>query len=619
MIFTLRHIITRMACAVLIGGVTVVGACSSTDEAFMPEGECVMGVYVRLGNSAGSDSSRATGDVPSPDETYQPGSDFESYIHIDPLYPDLRLYLFTIDDKLIAPLEEYSLIPIDTTDDYKTYELRFRVDRLIENVQSGVSFKVVMLANWRQYPSTASLMADETTISDLLATTEGVAGYTPSPAELTAADRLPMFGVTQYDNVKFEHEKPVVHPTPLWLLRAYAKIEVYDAPGTVAPITEVRLIRYNTKAYKAPKGVTHQNDYVKFGPDDDYVTTPTLPSEVSEWETSQEALLEKRASDGHYVIYVPEYRNIGRSEAERSTLKVTYKDGNSYTIDFKTHNIQSTEIPDGLPFDLLRNYWYKFPVKRNASELTWIADIQPFAEVDLDPFFGLDRDEDGNIVTERHDDGTYDVIIDNQIVTKDADRDIVIHRFDDGTLLCKEIVYKDYIHDNTEIDYEYVFEKDASGGNMVILRQISAGGTYHGDEVPKHDHGMDDRPLFVLDKKGNFHYVTYDTDGKPNLSRVDLYGDTIVQANGFQFRNIDNMRKYIGSYAVKKKTADTDPPTFVKELRYYKDGSVLDWNTGVPETYETGQSASAPGRSHAIVRNILQANAIPFPSRYRRK
>lgn len=248
------------------------------------------------------------------------------------------------------------------------------------------------------------------------------------------------------------------------------------------------------------------------------------------------------------------------------------------------------------------------------NTFNFIADVQPYSSVDLDPFFGLERDKEGNVIVKRYPDGTYDVVDNGEIVKKDIDGDIVLKTFSDGSLYCCEKVFKDYIHDVNEVDYIYYFEKDYNGGNMIILREKSTGGTYHGDSLPEHDHDFTDRALFVLDKKGDFEYITYGEDGSPTYQTTDRFGDKIIQVNGYQFRNQGDMHKYIGSYVVLKSDG-------TEELRYYKDGSVLDWNIGVPETYGTrsggsysrsGKSDISPARKKEILRRMRLAGRNPF-------
>lgn len=214
---------------------------------------------------------------------------------------------------------------------------------------------------------------------------------------------------------------------------------------------------------------------------------------------------------------------------------------------------------------------------KRTGEIDLIAEVQPYSCVDLHPNFGLDRDDDGNIIITRFEDGTYIVMDDTgSRIKKDPDGDIILKTFRDGSILCIETIYKDYIHDDYESDYyEYVFEKDAPGGNMVILRQISDGST---NTVPSlaagddHEHGLDDKPRFILDKDGYYYFVTYDSSGNPTISRNDMFGNEIIQANGLQFRYIDEMSDLMGTYMVKL-------PDGTEELRNWQDGSKVEtWN-----------------------------------------
>lgn len=154
---------------------------------------------------------------------------------------------------------------------------------------------------------------------------------------------------------------------------------------------------------------------------------------------------------------------------------------------------------------------------------------------------------------------------------------------------------------------------------MVILRQESTGGQLHGEEVPVHEHGLNDRPLFVLDKKGAYHYVEYSESvdgkpGKPTLSPVDTRGDTIVQANGFQFRNVDDMKKYMGTYVVKINIGTEADPEFIEELRYYKTAETLDWDTGTDGMTDAGtRSLGKPFGRKAIINRLKETDShVPY-------
>lgn len=267
-------------------------------------------------------------------------------------------------------------------------------------------------------------------------------------------------------------------------------------------------------------------------------------------------------------------------------------EGHHYSVDITVDGVNKKHYLPNLSA-LPRNTHVVVNIIIDIDEkVTCEVDVQPFACVDLNPSFGLDRDKDGNLINKRYDDGTYEVTIGGVSVRRDTDGDIIIRNFKDGSLFCLQVVFKDYIHDDSEVDYIYPIEKDAANGNQVILRETTVGGTLHGmegllqwiegegkhasipqliekvnelDDVNGHVHDTDDRPLFVLDKTGHFQYVTYDDEGKPTLSPNDSRGDEILQVNGYQFRNLGNISDYLGTYLVRKSDGST-------ELRA-KDGS----------------------------------------------
>lgn len=279
--------------------------------------------------------------------------------------------------------------------------------------------------------------------------------------------------------------------------------------------------------------------------------------------------------------------------------------------------------------DLPRNTHVVVNITINDDNtLSFVADVQPYAEVILRPPYGLDRDPDGNIITKRNEDGTYEVLIDGETVVKDADGDIVKKKFADGSLYCIEEVYKDYIHDDSEVDYIYHFEKQYSGGNMIIIREKSLGGQFHGIALPEgtdHEHGYNDKAVFVLNKAGDFEYVTYeksiDTSTQEekwtikSSTRTDMHGDTIVQANGFQFRMlptedmnetdkeaIEFMQKYMGTYVVKRNSDNQE------ELRWYADGKPCSWETGEKLSTRASADVASYPKTKAILSRMKYFN-----------
>lgn len=242
---------------------------------------------------------------------------------------------------------------------------------------------------------------------------------------------------------------------------------------------------------------------------------------------------------------------------------------------------------------------------------TFDVDVQPYSVVELRPNFGFERDENGNIIINRNPDGTYEVIENGERVIKDADGDEVIKHFKDGSIYCCEKVYKDYLHDGYEVDYIFYFEKDRLGGNMIIIRETNGGkADHHNQDLDNHDHDIDDRAMFVLTKEGQFLYVTWSEDGKPTYHDRDRFGDEIIQVNGQQFQNDSQMGKYIGTYVVKRKSDG------VEVLRYYKDGSEVDWNTGLANKKARIRSTYvSPSRKKRILDIMRTYNQVPFINR----
>ncbi len=116
---------------------------------------------------------------------------------------------------------------------------------------------------------------------------------------------------------------------------------------------------------------------------------------------------------------------------------------------------------------------------------------------------------------------------------------------------------------------------------------------------------MNERPLFVkltaafhkrngyTDKTpiGCHMIVSYDEKGNPSFSRLDAAGDSILQANGYQFKASSSMDKWTNTYLVKHKTGtDADgKDIFILRLKY-RNGKIL-----IPEyTAETAAAYVRP-------------------------
>ena len=363
-----------------------------------------IGLYLQTGSDL---ASRTT-----PSGDYDRGAGYENYIDI--AGGDLLVALYGTDDRWIATVRNPVVTPVSETLSSKTYLPEFKVSGDIRDAL-GSSFKVLVLANWHhRYPDLAeagSLQA----LFDIVSTADYWIDYSAGlPSwDLTAADKIAMFGISQYDNVSLRPDM-AAYLGNLHLLRALAKIEVWDNSDSADEIESVALTRHITRAVPMPKGVTHQNHYVKNDYQKDYVLYPSLPAGSGLYpypnESSEPLPLVKNPADGHYTVYVPEFPNSqrGETDATRARLRIRYKEYNArdYFIDFKYYNDPPEGAAAGDYFDLLRNYWYQFEVRKLAEHINVEVQVVPYSHVPLKPGFGIGipkelvpvYDDNGNLI-----------------------------------------------------------------------------------------------------------------------------------------------------------------------------------------------------------------------------
>ncbi len=368
----LLHKISRLALVLALAGCQ-----SAEDPAPVPGGDeepaCSFSIYISTGDGVGS---RA----PS-DGEYNPGAGFENYIDISG--EDFCIAIYDKDNAWMANVESAVIVPFD--DNFlssKRYLLQCNLDReTAEAINEKGSIKLVIMANWHHRYPTLGENSNLATLFDA-ATVMDYSGALPGP-NLTRADKIAMFGVCQYDKIEL---KPniVKELGTLHLLRALAKIEVWDAPETVKPIQSVTLTRRKNGAMPMPRGVTHQNDYIKNQYDGDYVLTPSFSTELDNMDAEiTEPIALIKDDKGHFIIYSPEFRNKGRlTDNLRARLAINYDDDTFY-IDFTQNSVN---------IDILRNYWYKFEINRTTYEINPKVDVLPYGVAHLDPSFGIDPD-----------------------------------------------------------------------------------------------------------------------------------------------------------------------------------------------------------------------------------
>lgn len=323
--------------------------------------------------------------------SYNPGSELEN--HIDISSGDFRFLFYTLEGKFIDWLS-VKTFTLDSEDaDKRTYRLLGTVD---EKLASLTDFKLVMLANWKYYPSPEK--GDD--ISMLWTGTGSmVYDFTEYPAGLIDASHLiPLYAVREFTGMAFAAHQTLELGT-LRALRALAKIEVrFDTARMYNTVVGVSLTHVNRYGYKLPAGCTLEGDYLHGDYAQDYTRSPHIPAPN---QMLGEVPL-TRQEDGSYVIYVPEYDNTSAASA-KSRIKITYREtvpdasGHGYVpltdyVDFKYYQkpVLLPDVQEGQPFDLMRNNWYRYVIGQNQRLLDVQVEVVPYSVITLQPGFGWD-------------------------------------------------------------------------------------------------------------------------------------------------------------------------------------------------------------------------------------
>lgn len=388
---------TLFLCRAVIATVMVAGgvSCSSDSSSLFVEpsetdGSFSLVMYVTTDDIqlAGAHSSSRAADT---DGLYQPGTGYENYI--DLLGNDYRILLFDASNNFVMQPSKINLVPLEGNISQpfsKTYRLEINLNG-DEYEQYAAAFsasdlKVVMAANWRAYPESF------TDIDGLAAAVESTLDYMPVTPSLDYDTRIPMWGVLSHSYACPEGVNRVDVGT-LHLLRALAKVEISRAPH--APeIKSVTLRNYNIRVMCAPEGVYAPSDYIHHSWSLDYTKTPSIPVAS---EKHDKPLKLQVAENGNYIVYMPEYRNIGRAVSQCTRLEVEFEGfADKSMLEFKDYS-------SGNAMNVMRNTWYKFVVSLGAVSLN----VQPYASVSVSPEFGLWRDAAGDLMVLPDEAGNY--------------------------------------------------------------------------------------------------------------------------------------------------------------------------------------------------------------------
>lgn len=369
-------------------------ACSDRDYP-APEGGGDGGDKLQLGFNVVLPS------LPGSRASYEEGvGDYENTVNL--AAKDYRILLFSYDNNtLLANFDPNNIVMIEnrpsaSNPTYRSYRLYAEVDK---NITSYRNLKLVVLANWGDYPS---LTIGQTTIDDLAGYADNAistlaATTFEAATKFTAASgrHIPMFGVKECPNINWANFD-LAWLGDLWLLRAVAKIEVKAADGYPS-LESVAVTRYNKlgtcapmRVYKETDYVTGENQYKSF----DYVTLPGGKNDPADAPYAVQP-----GDDGKFVVYVPEYQILADPSKPTETvndyarLAVKFKgNANTFYVDFKYYTDASASDNDALKgdfFDIKRNYFYRYTLRMSDAEPEVTVDVLPYRAVTLKPDFGL--------------------------------------------------------------------------------------------------------------------------------------------------------------------------------------------------------------------------------------
>lgn len=332
-----------------------------------------VGLHISLGTPAGAAK------VPAGNYDDATATAYENFIDIE--NGGYRVLFFDMDNRYLATFEpqKFTALGSDRLTS-KTYEVTGKVDADMPS-----NFKVVVLANWPSYPQ--NLVRGVTTVADICSADNARFSY-HSIYQLSPSELIPMYGIKECKNVTLR-DKIIVPLGTVHLLRAMAKVEVLGTEGPWT-IEEVKLHNYNGFGYCAPADVFNEADYVRYDYALDFNTNIHIPTGAF----MQSALSLGEVASGHFVIYVPEYQNTlnGIGIGNKATLGIRFKErtDKEYAVDFKYYQSPSADVTEGTPFDIRRNYDYRFVIHKvgEEAELQLSVDVLPYTQYDLYPEFG---------------------------------------------------------------------------------------------------------------------------------------------------------------------------------------------------------------------------------------
>lgn len=404
----------------LLPAILILTACAGQDAPGIPSGEADPEAEYTLAFDIAVDTppEAVTRATEGSGEGYEEGTEWENYI--DVAGSDYRILFFSHHpdvsdaDYYLGSLRDITLSLVADSPTRKVYNVNGKIHGEVARMLMANVSKIVVLANWHSYerldeitvmldPAAAAPVMpvddepgdtprEPTTLSQIWETAEFDFTTTlrsdgQSQYPLRSNNLIPLYGATNpYAGIRFDGNR-YFHAGTIHLLRAYAKVEVVQAGGSVG-IEDVRLRRYNTRGFSLPYFYRTQDDYLKGYYAGDYVHLTHIPAGNS---VRNDGTISFNQSDFYtWYIYVPEYDNVGKGDSEQSAIEIKFENNDHYeTLHFSRYVTASdTEVSRrGDDFDLRRNNLYRYTVYK---DLRVQVDVIPYTGVELNPDFGFD-------------------------------------------------------------------------------------------------------------------------------------------------------------------------------------------------------------------------------------
>ena len=331
-------------------GAFIVNACTEATDVIEPaEADKVM-LQLQLTLPV-NEASRAT------EWTTEEGTAYENYINFkDPT--KYRIYFFDNDNKYIARFTPSEVV-MSETNNYVLYSVEGEVPEALISASKIVSFKVMILGNWKEYAADDNLIGKS--IDDICSADWATFDYSEN-FELGFDNLIPFYGIHEYENVAFEYGEITRLEESVTLLRAMAKVEVVLETEGMS-FSEVSIYGYNKQGYCAPSGVDSQTDYAQDnGKNLDLHLVDDKNDENATLNTCSFSCVKEEAGEETWVAYLPEYKNEG-DKTKDAHIEIrfdiqTEEDEKDFIIYFSDDQSDITNHS----FSIARNHLYRFNV-----------------------------------------------------------------------------------------------------------------------------------------------------------------------------------------------------------------------------------------------------------------